>query len=96
MNGLKGLCHGNNAEHSNNYLKLLNYKRKEKHGWTQVDKIETDCVWVILKLKVGPGRRFSNLWKIAWIKVVFCQNHLVCDVTIILSVKEFHITIIEF
>ena len=26
---------------------------KEKHGWIQKDKIETDCIWVIL-MKVGP------------------------------------------
>ena len=30
------------------------------------------------------------------IKVVFAQNLIVCDVTIISSVKEFHITIFEF
>ena len=36
--------------------------------------------WTRLK-KVGPGR-FSNLWQIAWIKVVFAQNHLVCEVMI--------------
>ena len=46
--------------------------------------------------KVGLGV-FSSLWQIAWIKVVFVQNYPVCDLTIIiLSVKEFHITIFEF
>ena len=59
-----------------------------------MDKIiETDCISVILnkvrltffKFKVNrldKGRLFS-------------QNHLVCDVTIILSVEEFHINIFE-
>ena len=29
-------------------------KRKKKHGWTQMNKIETDCIWVILKIVGGP------------------------------------------
>ena len=58
-----------------------------------MDNIETDCIWVILKT-VGPT--FSSLWQIACIKVVFAQNHLVCDVRIILSEKKFHITISNF
>ena len=62
-------------------------KRKEKHGWTQTDKTETDCSTLF------------KFWQIPWVKVVFAQNHLVCGVQtvrIILSVKEFHITIFEF
>ena len=56
--------------------------------------IETDYIWFILK-KVGPT--FFKIREIAWIKVVFFpQNHFICDVTIILSVKEFYITIFEF
>lgn len=40
-------------KHCNNHLNLLNNKRKEKHGWTEVDKIEMlECSWEILK-KVG-------------------------------------------
>ena len=54
-------------KHCNNHLKLLHnieeIPRKEKHGWTQMDKIETDCIWVILKKR--SGRRFSSLWQIA-------------------------------
>ena len=45
------------------------------------------------------ARPFLSLWQIAWnpwVKVVFAQNHLACDVTIILSVKEFHITVFEY
>ena len=37
-----------------------------------------------------------EVFQIASIKVVWAQNHLVCDVMIILSVKEFHITMFEF
>ena len=52
-----------------------------------MDKIETDCIWVI----------FKNVKFMAnGLDIVFAQNHLVCDVRIILSVKEFHITIFEF
>ena len=86
-------------KHCNNRLKPLNNitkysKRKEEHEWTQMDKIETDCIWVILKT---VGRCFSSSWQNAWIfKAVFAQNRLVCGVTIILSVKELHITIFEF
>ena len=57
-------------------------------------KIETDYIWVILK-KVGP-----TFFKIMTNRVdkgrFFSQNHFVCDVTIILSVKKFHITVFEF
>ena len=58
-----------------------------------MDKIETDCIWVFLK---KSARGFSSLWKMGWIKVILGQNHLVFDVTIIVSVKGFHITIFEF
>ena len=88
-------------KHCNNHLKLLNnikeIRQKEREAWgrgAQLDKIETDCIWIILK-KVA--RHFSSSWQMyIWIKVVFAQNHLVCDVTISLSVKEFDITIFEF
>ena len=50
-----------------------------------MDKIETDCIWVILK---KSPQRFSSLWQIAWIKAVFAQNHIFDDVEIILSVKD--------
>ena len=65
-----------------------------------MDKIKTDCIWVILKNR--SARHFSSLWQIAWIKVVLDQNHIVCDVTTmssvttISSVKEFHTSIFEF
>ena len=52
-----------------------------------MDKIETDYVCIILHEK-RSARRFSSLSQIAWIKVVFAQNHLVCDETINLSVKD--------
>ena len=53
-----------------------------------MDKIKTDCIWVILK-KLS-ARHFSSLWQIAWIKVVVAQNHIVCDVTTIsISIFEF-------
>ena len=55
-----------------------------------MDKIEPDCISGNLE-KSRP-----DVIQIAWMKVVFAQNHLVCVVTIILSVKEFHITIFEF
>ena len=57
-----------------------------------MDKIETDCIWVILKSRPVVFQVFmANPPH----KVVFAPNHLVSDVTIILSVKEFHITIFE-
>ena len=47
-----------------------------------MNTIETDCTWVILNLKiVGANQN---------------QNHHVCGGTVILLVKEFHITILEF
>ena len=58
-----------------------------------MDNIETDCIWIILK-KVGST--FFKFMVNCRIKAVFAQNHLVYDVTIISSVKEFHITIFEF
>ena len=64
-----------------------------------MDKIETDCIWVFYrnleKSRPDVFQGYGKSW-IAWIKDVFAQNHLVCDVTIILSVKKFHITIFEF
>ena len=64
-----------------------------KHGWTQVYKIEKDCIWLILK-KVGQTffRFIANRLN----KGRFAHNHLVCHVTIFLSVKEFDISIFEF
>ena len=58
-----------------------------------MNKTEADCIWVILK-KVGPT--FFRFMTNSWTKVLSAQNHLVCDVMIIFSVKEFHITIFEF
>ena len=55
-----------------------------------MDKIETDSIWVILK---NVGALLFKFMEIAWIKVVFPQNHLFCNLMIILSLKEFHITI---
>ena len=53
-------------------------------------KIETDYIWVILK-KVGPT--FSKIMADRVDKGLFFSHyHFVCDVTIILSVKEFHVT----
>ena len=43
--------------------------------------IETDCIWSVLQ-KVGTSF-FTR------IKVVSAQNHLVCDLTMVLSVKDF-------
>ena len=62
------------------------------HKWTRFKLIASG------NLEKGrQGRQFRSLWQISWIKVVFAQNHLVCDVRIIiLSVKEFHITFFEF
>ena len=57
-----------------------------------MDKIETDCIWVILT-KVGPT--FSKFMANSLDKGG-SQNHLVCGVTIVLSLKEFHISIFEF
>ena len=58
-----------------------------------MDTIEADYVWTILKNADPTFLKFmANRLDL---KVVFAQNHLVCDVTIILSVKEFHITIFE-
>ena len=58
--------------------------------WTQMDKIELGY------LEKLSARRFLSGWQIALMKVAFAQNHHVCDLTIILSVREFHTTIFEF
>lgn len=62
---LKGLCHAKlcnfmtpnhdcHLKPLNNKFKKKYNKRKEEHGWTtQMEKIESDCIGVILK-KVGP------------------------------------------
>ena len=60
-----------------------------------MDKIETDCIWVILK-KVGPTFFKFMASCLDKGRFFFSQNYLVCDLSIILSVKEFHITIFEF
>ena len=59
------------------------------------DKIETDCLGVILKKKKKISLTFFKR-QIARIKVACTQNDHVCDVTIVLAVNEFHITIFEF
>ena len=92
-------CPKSTTKHCNNHFNWWktekNYsKRNEKHGWTQMDKIETDCIWVILK-KIGPtsfkfvmtncldkGRFYLESW------CVWCNDNFL--------VKEFHITIFEF
>ena len=51
-----------------------------------MDKIETDCIFVIL-IKVGPT--FFKFMANRLDKRRFCSE---CDVTIILSVKKFHIS----
>ena len=68
---------------------------EEKRECTQMNKIETDRIWVLFK-KSPESRRFASSWQIAWIKIAFAQNHLVCDVMIILPVKELHNIIFEF
>lgn len=45
-------CPQSRLKHCTNHLNLLNNKRKGKHRWTEMDKIEMDCFWEILK-KVG-------------------------------------------
>ena len=52
-----------------------------------MDKIETDCIWVILT-KVAPTffKLMANRLDIG----------LAYDVTIILSLEEFHITLFKF
>ena len=59
-----------------------------------MDKIETYCVWVILN-KVDPT--FFKFMLNRLDKGRFCSEtfDLVCDVTIILSVKELHFTIFK-
>ena len=56
-----------------------------------MDKIDTDCIWVILK-KVGPA--FLKFMANRLDKGTLCSDS--CAVTIVLSVKEFHYTIFEF
>ena len=69
-------------------------KRKDKHEWTQMDKIERDCIWVILPKEVGPT--FFKFTVNRLDKGLFAQNHPVYDVTIILLLKEFHVSIFKF
>ena len=59
-----------------------------------MDNIERDYIWVISK-KVGPT--FFKLMANRLDNVRFCtESSVVCDVAIIFSEKEFHITIFEF
>ena len=84
----------------NNHLKLLNnlkeilQKGKGSMDGHKCTRLNLNLIWVILR-KVGP-----TFFKIMTNRPdkgrFFSQNHFVCNVTIILSVKEFHITIFEF
>ena len=59
-----------------------------------MDKIETDCIWVILK-KVDPA--FFKFMANRLNKGFFlAQNDLAFDLMIIFIIKKFHITIFEF
>ena len=48
-------------------------KAKKRHGWTTLERIEMDCIWVNLK-NVGPP--FFNFMSV-YIKISFIQreNH---------------------
>ena len=49
-----------------------------------MDKTETDCIWVI--------DVFQVYGKSSGLKSLFAKNHLVCDVTIILSMAILTVT----
>ena len=53
-----------------------------------MDKIETDCIWVIFK-NIAPT--FFKFMANRLDEGPFCENHLVCDATIILSEYHFHV-----
>ena len=48
-------------------------KAKKGHGWTKLERIETDCIWVNLKNVGPPFFKFMSVY----IKISFTQreNH---------------------
>ena len=59
-----------------NYRRTQTKHRKAKkgHGWTKLERIETDCIWVNLKNVGGPTFfKFTSVY----IKISFAQreNH---------------------
>ena len=86
---------------SNNHLNLLNnikeIQQKERKAWmdtTSWTRLKPDCILVMLKM--SRPYVFLVYGKSPALKAVFAQNRLVCDATMILSVTELHITILEF
>ena len=58
-----------------------------------MDKIETDCIWVILN---EVGLTFFKFMVNRQDKGRFCSESSGLFATIFLSITEFHITIFEF
>ena len=65
-------------------------KAKKGHGWTKLERIETDCIWVNLKKKTA--HLFSHFFKFmsVYIKISFTQREIIlsCYVALILLMKD--------
>ena len=61
-------------------------KAKKGHGWTKLERIEKDCIWVNLKNVDPPFFKFM----LVYIKISFRQreNHSSCYVALILQMKD--------
>ena len=63
-------------------------KAKKGHGWTKLERIEMDCIWVNLKKNVGP-LFFSNLCQcISKYHLHSRKIILSCYVALILQMKD--------
>ena len=70
------------------YGRTLTKHRKVKkgHGWTKLERIKTDCIWVNLKNVVQP---FSNLHEFIS-NVIYTQLEIIlsCYVAVILRMRD--------
>ena len=61
-------------------------KAKKGHGWTKLERIEMDCIWVNLKNIEPPFFKFKSVY----IKISFTQREIIlsCYVALILQMKD--------
>ena len=61
-------------------------KAKKGHGWTKLERIEMDCIWVKLKNVAPPFFKFMSVY----IKIPFTQREIIlsCYVALILQMKD--------
>ena len=61
-------------------------KAKKGHGWTKLERIEMDCIWVNLKNVGPPFVKFMSVY----IKISVTQREIIlsCYVALILQIKD--------